>query len=254
MNEHPGYIEQRRYAFFFDIDGTLANIQATPEAVTIPPAVIKQLILLSKNSSGALAIVSGRPLSQIDALIKPLDCAAAGTHGAEIRTLQGDIYRVEIASDQLRAIEQQLSAKTENFAGILIEKKPSAFALHFRQAPSFEQPLFELATEIVEQYPKFIIQPGKFVWEIKPQQCDKGVAIKTLMDTEPFKGRLPVFIGDDITDEAGFRTVNQLQGLSIKVGAGKTAADCRLDSVEQLYQWLSKISVNELDIQAMRSV
>ena len=254
MNEIRQQCRPDSYAFFFDIDGTLAKLQATPEAVIIPESVIQQLSVLCQQVKGALAFVSGRPITQIDQLTAPLQVPAAGVHGAEIRSLAGDIIRVEVDSQQLEAIEQQLVQKVTAIPGVRIEKKALAFALHYRQAPAAEQPLQTLANTVIKDYPDFTLQAGKCVWEIKPRGCDKGHAIAHLMQTAPFSGRIPVFIGDDITDESGFQFVNQQQGISIKVGEGESVATQRLDDVEQVYQWLDDLTHSTLNLSAMRSL
>lgn len=241
MGDHPLNLTANHYAFFFDIDGTLAELQATPEAVSIPPAVITNLEQLAKANHGALAVVSGRPLEQIDSLLAPLQGAAAGIHGAQLRTAQGQHSQLNMAAGVLAEIAQQLESATDHWPGVLIEKKPVAFALHYRQAPEYQQQLFALATQLCQTYPEFTLQPGKCVWEIKPRACNKGVAIQQLMSHPPFQGRVPLFVADDVTDEAGFHWVNQQQGVSIKVGSGQTAAQFRLQSVAQLHQWLEEI-------------
>ncbi len=251
MNRSAYPTIQKPYAFFFDIDGTLAGLQSTPDAVSIPTEVIAQLVSLSHSQKGALAVVSGRPLTQIDKLIAPLVCAAAGIHGAEVRDAQGIYHQVDVDPQQLKEIATQLTDATEKLPGVLLEKKALAFALHFRQAPEFEQTLHQLASEIVRDYPTFTLQPGKCVWEIKPQQCDKGAAIDFLMKNEPFQGRTPIFVGDDVTDESGFRVVNQRHGISIKIGTGVTEARYRLAGVTQLYQWLQNImELKSSDVEA----
>ncbi|WP_338049283.1 trehalose-phosphatase [Rosenbergiella gaditana] len=254
MNELRQICRQNDYAFFFDIDGTLATLQATPEAVSIPAPVITHLTLLTQNLSGALAFVSGRPLSQIDELTYPLRGAAAGIHGAEIRTLNGELIATRVDPQQLCEIDQQLSRDIEPMPGVRLEKKSIAFALHYRQAPTAQQALHELANTIVKRYPDFKVQAGKCVWEIKPRACDKGKAISYLMQTSPFIGRIPVFIGDDMTDEAGFQYVNRQQGISIKIGCGESEATHRIDNVTQLYQWLDQLANNNINLDTMRSV
>ncbi|WP_241622667.1 trehalose-phosphatase [Rosenbergiella australiborealis] len=250
--QHDG--QQTDYAFFFDIDGTLAPLQDMPNAVQIPATVIEQLIDLSKLSDGAVAFVSGRPLNQIDHLTQPLRGAAAGTHGAEIRTLDGQHLGASADTQQLRAIEQQLALHTDSMDGVWIEKKGVAFAVHYRQAPTAQQVLHQIVQRIVDGYPAFTVQAGKCVWEIKPRGYDKGKAINYLMMTPPFIGRIPVFIGDDVTDEAGFHIVNQQQGISIKIGAGDSEATHRFAEVEQLYRWIGNLLNNKITLQTMRSV
>lgn len=254
MNELRQRCRQNHYAFFFDIDGTLADLQATPEAVSIPSSAVADLEQLTQQSGGAIAFVSGRPLSQIDALTYPLHGAAAGIHGAEIRTLNGELTITHVDAQQLGEIEQYLSREITSLAGVRLEEKGIAFALHYRQAPNAQAALQQLAKHIVERYPDFKVQAGKCVWEIKPRACDKGKAINFLMQTPPFKGRIPVFLGDDVTDEAGFQYVNQQHGISIKIGSGESEAIHRLPNVIALHQWLDDLANNNIDLDKMRSV
>ncbi|PIJ46170.1 trehalose-phosphatase [Tatumella sp. OPLPL6] len=254
MNESRQQCRQNDYAFFFDIDGTLASLQATPEAVSIPVSVITDLKQLTQQLGGAVAFVSGRPLSQIDALTQPLRGAAAGIHGAEIRAFNGELTTTDTDAQQLGEIEQQLSREIASLPGVRLEKKGIAFALHYRQVPSAQQVLQRLADDIVKRYPDFKVQAGKCVWEIKPRACDKGKAIDFLMQTPPFKGRIPVFLGDDVTDEAGFQSVNRQQGISIKIGSGESEATQRINDVTALYQWLGKLANNNVNLDNMRSV
>ena len=254
MNEPRQTRQPTDYAFFFDIDGTLAPFQTVPQDVSIPSHVIGQLGILRDRLGGALAFVSGRPLEQIDALTRPLQGGAAGIHGAEIRTLDGKVTRASIDTQQLSQIEQMLAEQTRAFKGVLIEKKSMAFALHYRQAPDAQRPLQALANTVVERYPDFKVQAGKCVWEIKPRSCDKGKAIRFLMESAPFFGRVPVFLGDDITDEAGFRYVNQQQGVSIKIGEGESEAIHRIAGVTQVYEWLDDLINYKINIDSLRSV
>jgi len=254
MNEPRQLCRHNDYAFFFDIDGTLATLQATPEAVSIPASVLTNLKQLAQPSEGAVAFVSGRPLSQIDALIHPLRAAAAGIHGAEIRTFSGETTKTRVDSQQLDEIEQQLSQQIASLPDVRLEKKGIAFALHYRQAPTAQQVLQQLADDIVERYPAFKVQAGKCVWEIKPRACDKGKAIDFLMQTPPFRDRIPVFIGDDVTDEVGFEYVNRQHGVSIKIGDGKSEATQRIKDVAALYQWLEELVNNNINLDKMRSV
>lgn len=254
MNEPRQLCRQHDYAFFFDIDGTLASLQATPEAVSIPASVMTDLKQLTQEVGGAVAFVSGRPLSQIDTLTHPLQGAAAGIHGAEIRTFNAELTTTHVDAQQLGEIEQQLSREIASLSGVRLEKKGIAFALHYRQAPTAQQVLQRLADAIVERYPDFKVQAGKCVWEIKPRACDKGKAIHFLMQTPPFTNRIPVFVGDDVTDEAGFQYVNRQQGISIKIGRGESEATHRMNNVTALYQWLHDLANNNVNLDEMRSV
>lgn len=228
------------YAFFFDVDGTLAAIQSRPEAVFIPEQVVDQLQQLSALSQGALALVSGRPIEQLDALAAPWHGPAAGVHGAERRDADGGMQRITLPVE----VEQELRMELQNamalWPGTQLEIKGMAFALHYRQAMQHEQDVMRLAEQSVKRFPGLALQPGKCVVEIKPLGIDKGAAIRDFMQQAPFAGRIPVFIGDDLTDEKGFLAVNAMQGISIKVGEGSTQARYRLTHVDAVYGWLER--------------
>ncbi|QUE76967.1 trehalose-phosphatase [Stutzerimonas stutzeri] len=239
-NDRPG-LEVRRCAFFFDVDGTLAEIQPRPELVSIPPRSLAALEHLHV-SDVPVAVISGRPLSQLDALLAPLILPAAGVHGAERRTAAGQMQNLALDPDVFSAIERALAQACAEHPGLVLENKTVAFALHFRLAPELEDAARALAERFVERYAEVLtLQPGKCVFELKPRGASKGEVIRTFMQEAPFKGRTPVFIGDDLTDEAGFKVVNELGGLSIKVGTGVTEAMQRLDSVEAVGAWLETL-------------
>ena len=233
-------LEGGLYAFFFDVDGTLAAIQSRPDAVFIPEQVVDQLQQLSALSQGALALVSGRPIEQLDALAEPWRGPAAGVHGAERRDADGKMQRISLPVE----VEQELRTELQNamalWPGTQLEIKGMAFALHYRQAMQHEQDVMRLAEQSVKRFPGLALQPGKCVVEIKPLGIDKGAAIRDFMQQAPFAGRIPVFIGDDLTDEKGFLAVNAMQGISIKVGEGSTQAHYRLNNVEAVYGWLER--------------
>lgn len=229
------------YAFFFDVDGTLAAIQPRPEDVFIPEAVRSHLQQLSDLCHGALALVSGRPIAQLDQLAAPLKVPAAGVHGAERRNVQGDIQRATLDADVEQALRQQLQSAIDQWPGTQLEVKGMAFALHYRQAMQYEQAILQLAEQAVARFPALALQPGKCVVEIKPQGIDKGAAIDAFMREVPFTGRIPVFVGDDLTDEKGFLVVNAMQGISVKIGEGSSQARYRLKGVDEVYHWLEQL-------------
>lgn len=229
-----------QYAFFFDVDGTLAAIQSRPEAVFIPEQVIAQLQQLSALSQGALALVSGRPIEQLDALAAPWYGPAAGVHGAERRDAEGNLQRISLPVEVEQSLRTELQDAMSSWPGTQLEVKGMAFALHYRQAMQHEQDVMRLAEQSVKRFPGLALQPGKCVVEIKPAGIDKGAAISDFMQQPPFAGRTPVFIGDDLTDEKGFLAVNARQGVSIKVGEGSTQAHYRLHDVDAVYGWLER--------------
>ncbi|MDU6388897.1 MAG: trehalose-phosphatase, partial [Pantoea sp.] len=139
------------------------------------------------------------------------------------------------------ALQQQLQEAMARWPGTLLEAKGMAFALHYRQAMQHEQDVLNLAEQAVKRFPALALQPGKCVVEIKPQGVDKGEAVRAFMREAPFAGRIPVFVGDDLTDEKGFIAVNAMQGISVKVGQGSSQARYRLPDVEAVYAWLERL-------------
>lgn len=228
------------YAFFFDLDGTLAEIRPRPDQVKIPLPVRQALARLSQQHNEALALVSGRPLAELDALAMPYRFPLAGIHGAERRDIHGQIHRVSLDEGVAERLQHRLAHAIEEMPGCLLESKGAAFALHYRQSPQYQQAILALAQETVAHLPGLALQPGKCVVEIKPAGISKGEAINAFMLEPPFAGRTPVFVGDDLTDEAGFDAVNTLGGLSVKVGQGNTRAQWRLADVSGTHQWLIK--------------
>ncbi len=243
-------------ALFLDLDGTLLDLAPRPELVQVPESLPGLLGSLARELDGALALVSGRPLGAIDALIpsvSPSVCPgltlgrldAAGTHGAEWR--QGG--RVEtLASSDPAAVEalgvlaRGLRAQVENRPGLLVEDKPGALALHYRLAPEREAEALELAERTAQALgPAYRLQHGKQVVEVLPAAAGKGTAIRRFMAVPPYAGRTPVFAGDDLTDEDGFAAVESLHGISIRVGppGAPTRARHRLDSPAALRAWLA---------------
>lgn len=228
-------------AFFFDMDGTLAEIKPHPDQVTIPPAVRSLLQKLSSMNNGALALVSGRSMAELDKFATPFRFPLAGVHGAERRDINGNTHVVTLPAELMTLLHQALEQALAKMPGTELEPKGMAFALHYRLAPEYEQQVLQLAQTLVQQHDELALQPGKCVVEIKPKGINKGAAVAAFLSEAPFAGRTPVFIGDDLTDEAGFHTVNALNGVSIKVGQGETQAKWRLASVQEVHAWLEEL-------------
>lgn len=236
----------QRCAFFFDVDGTLAEIQQRPELVFIPPRSLAALERLSARGV-PVAVVSGRPIGQLDALLSPLLLPAAGVHGAERRTAAGELQHLVLDNEVLNAIQHELAQACAKHPGLSLENKGVAFALHYRLAPELEETARALAEDFVSRYGEVLaLQPGKCVFELKPRGASKGEVIRTFMKEAPFAGRVPVFVGDDLTDEAGFKVVNELGGITIKVGSGATEALQRMGSVEAVGAWLVELQDSAL--------
>ncbi|MDT4309933.1 trehalose-phosphatase [Klebsiella aerogenes] len=238
------------HAFFLDLDGTLADIKPHPDQVVIPEDVLQMLRLLAQRQHDAVALISGRSLTELDELTRHWRLPLAGVHGAERRDINGKRHDVSLPPALSREVGQALTSALQALPGSELEDKGIAFALHYRQAPQHQSAILALAQDIVQRYPILAIQQGKCVVEIKPRGINKGEAIAAFMREAPFAGRKPVFIGDDLTDEAGFTMVNQLGGVSIKVGQGDTQARWRLANVAAVHQWLRHVvgNMQSLDV------
>ncbi|CDY73712.1 Trehalose-6-phosphate phosphatase [Caballeronia glathei] len=243
MQTLPGSLFLAETAFFFDFDGTLVELAPTPDGIVVPRTVPDILASLRRATNGAVAVVSGRGIDSIDAFLGMPDLPVAGLHGAERRDSNGDVQRVGFNDERLLRMEHALERVVNANPGMLLEIKGAALALHFRNAPDRE-PTARAATErLVKEYADaYVLQPGKMVYEIKPKDVDKGRAVRAFLGEPPFTGRTPVFVGDDLTDEKGFAVVNEVGGMSIKVGAGDTLAHARVDSVGAFLDWLQVIA------------
>lgn len=217
-------------ALFLDFDGTLVDIAPQPEAVVVPAGLLATLGALQHYLGGALAVISGRPIAQIDNFLQPLQLPTAGVHGTERRDASGETTL--LSTHSLQAVEEAALALAARHPGLLVENKRGSLALHFRQAPELESLCTDTMQAAVEESPGLTLLRGKMVVEAKPGGASKGSAIEAFLHEPPFAGRTPVFIGDDITDEVGFSTVQRLGGLGIKVGEGASVAWQRMATPE----------------------
>ena len=215
-------------AVFLDFDGTLVDLAPTPDGVRVAPGVIEALALLAERHGGALALISGRPVAQIDAMLAPLVLPVAGVHGVERRGADGQLHVA--ATPDVAPVLARARALAAMYPGLLVERKRGAVALHYRLAPELEPLCLQEMTAAVQACPGVLLLHGKMVLEAKPAATDKGGAIAAFLQESPFAGRRPVFAGDDTTDEAGFAFVQQAGGQGVKVGSGPSAATLRLAS------------------------
>ena len=241
-NVPPAQFGDAASALFLDFDGTLVDIPITPDAVTVRSRLPRILAACSEALDGAVAIVSGRPIAAVDALLAPLKLPAAGLHGLELRMPNGTVEEGAQRSAELVAVRTQFQALAREDARLVVEDKGSSLALHYRRAPEREGELRELVAGAATCHDGYHVMHGKMVLEIRPMGVDKGTAIDRLLEVPPFAGRRPVFAGDDITDEDGFAAVHRHGGISIKVGEGRTAASYRVSDVAALHDWLASIA------------
>jgi trehalose 6-phosphate phosphatase len=232
------------WAYFLDVDGTLLELAETPEAVRVGHDVVFLIRALHANTGGAVALVSGRSLADLDRHFGLGDLCAAGQHGIERRDATGRIFRHLSSAAPGELVGERLAPLLALHPGLRIEDKGATLAVHYRQAPRLGAPLSVMLRKIVAGMPGFELQPGKRVLEIKAAGYDKGSAVAEFMGTLPFRGRTAVFIGDDLTDESAFAVVNRLDGVSVKVGAGATSARHRLPDVRSVRGWLGELARN----------
>ena len=228
------------WAFFLDVDGTLLEIADTPAAVRVDACLLELVAQLHRASAGAVAVVSGRSLSDLDRLLAVPRLPMAGQHGLERRDAAGRLWLHAAPPGAKSTIKAALAPVLARHPGLLLEDKGLTLALHYRQAPHLAAYVHRLMARLVaEAGERLEIQRGKRVVEVKPAGIDKGTAIAEYLTEPPFLGRHPVFIGDDLNDEHGFAEVNKLAGTSIKVGSETSCARYRLPDVVAVRNWLN---------------
>ena len=242
----PENLDLDALALFLDVDGTLLAIRDDPADVSAGSALIGTLEACFDRLGGAMALISGRSVAEVDRIFTPAVFPVAGAHGSELR--EGDGETVSAVDQPLpRDVLATLEAFTLRHDGLLLEHKRGGVSLHYRQAPALEAECRALANQLVDELgDAFRLIAGKMVFEIAPSAHNKGAAIRTLLEKPPFAGRTPVFIGDDATDEDGFRVVNELGGVSIRVGdIDQSAARHRIAGVADVSAWLRETILEE---------
>lgn len=229
-------------AMLLDIDGTLLDLAPTPREAWVPPGLAKTLNGLLEKTSGALALVSGRSLNDIDLIFAPEQYPAIGGHGAEMR-LSADGDAVSITPPLDKELKRRLAAIARLSPGILLEDKGYSLALHYRLAPHAERAIYEAVSLIRADLPDAPIEvlPGKCVYEIKHAGFTKASGVSELMTREPFRGRRPLFIGDDVTDESVFAIMPDFNGLSFSVGARVRGVDGHFDAPADVREFLARL-------------
>jgi len=244
MSATPALNTLDRMAVFLDFDGTLVHIADRPDLVHVPPSLLTTIQEVYDRLDGALALISGRSIADLDALLMPLQLPVAGVHGIEHRDASGELQSSP-ASAIPEAVRQRVIALAATDPALILEDKVSSLALHYRQSPAMESlirnELQEIFTDLGQD---FILQDGKMMLELRPAGATKGTAVSKFMSEPPFAGRQPIFIGDDITDEDAFHVVNQMDGYSVKVGPRDrdSAARYELPDVAAVRDWLSPLA------------
>ncbi len=204
-------------ALLLDMDGTLLDIAPTPDSVVVAPGLAGTLEQLRDHLAGAVAVVTGRPVAQIDALLPGVLTAVSGEHGGAIRPAPGaDLERAPLP-ELPDALRSAAAALAEPHPGVILEHKARGFVLHYRLAPELGRPLRAALDSLLVPHPALQLIPAHMAWEIRPNGVDKGSAVRELMARAPFAGRIPVFIGDDVTDEDGMRAARHFGGAGLFV-------------------------------------
>lgn len=240
----PARLLVDEYAFFLDLDGTLIDLAPRPAQVRGDPELLALLRVLSVRSRGAMALVSGRPIADLDNITAPERFPVSGLHGFELRDAKGVCSRqAPPSSSKIEEVRAALGRLAITHPQLLLEDKGFALALHYRQAPH----LANLVASAVRMIPDLSasglrVQQGHMVVEVTPYAADKATALAYFMREPPFRGRSPLYIGDDLTDESAFQWVNQAGGLSVAVNAHAfTTARASLSSVAAVRWWLHEL-------------
>jgi len=238
---HPPFANE--WCLFLDIDGTLLEHRDRPDDVVVDAALRSLIGRVAASLGGAVALISGRAIEDVERLFAPLSVPVAGLHGVEHRDALGVVHRHDMDENALDAAHAHLEHVAAHNPGLFFEDKGLSLALHYRTAPQSAH-IAEEAIRVVARDLgiRFEIQQGKMVWEVKPSGYDKGTAIDEYLDEAPFIGRTPVFLGDDLTDEVGFELVNRQGGHSIKIGPGRTRAHWRLTDARACRGFLAALA------------
>ncbi|HEY5264832.1 MAG TPA: trehalose-phosphatase [Steroidobacteraceae bacterium] len=230
------------WCLFLDVDGTLIELTDSPLESFVDAALKTLLSDVAERLGGAVALVSGRSIHRLDALFAPLRLPAAGLHGVERRKASGATHGASFVDAQLNAARTAVQALLETHPGTSMEDKGRAIAVHYRLAPQLEASVRQALSAIAKPLGShYHIQEGNMVLELKPRGFSKATAIKAFMQEAPFRGRKPVFVGDDLTDEDGFRMVEEYGGISIAVG-DRVHGQFRVENAAAVRSWLAGIS------------
>jgi trehalose 6-phosphate phosphatase len=242
MMKTPAPAPSLDWCLFLDVDGTLVELTDTPFDIHASDDLRALLTEVAERLGGAVALVSGRSIEYLDALVDPLRLPSAGLHGVERRKASGVMYGASFQDSQLDHARVALVDLVQTHTGTLLEDKGRTVAIHFRMAPQFEPELREKVTAIAALLgTHYHVQSGNMMLEIKPRGFNKGGAVKAFLQEPPFSGRTPVYVGDDLTDIDGFRVVDDYGGISIAVG-DRVHGQYHLDDPAAVRKWLTAIA------------
>jgi len=228
-------------AILLDVDGTILDLAPTPLEVVVPPDLTVCLERLSKRVGGALAFVSGRPLAELDLFFAPLKLPSIAVHGAELRLGDGTVHRATTFLDP--ELKAELTGIADDKPGVVIEDKGYSIAVHYRQAPHLGHEVRDEVSAVCARFTsaRLEILPGKSVVEVKQPSFNKGTAVRELMGHQPFKSRRPIFIGDDVTDEAAFQVMPEFDGTGFSVGRHVEGIAGMFETPAQVRSWIAEM-------------
>lgn len=229
-----------RWALFLDVDGTLLDFSPDPAGVKVSSELIILLKNLESRLQGALALLSGRTIATLDMLFTPLQLPSAGLHGFERRDARGKIVHPSIAQDVLDRLHGASREILASFPGVLVENKHYAVAFHFGEILQQQADLYKVVQQAAQEL-NYELLPGRHVYELKPPCADKGLALNRFLTEQPFADRVPIFIGDDVTDKYALRAARAANGMAIAVGdRAVEAAQFKLTNPKAVIQWLQQ--------------
>jgi trehalose 6-phosphate phosphatase len=230
-------------AIFLDVDGTLLDLAARPDEVVTPAGLVATLARAARKLDGALALISGRSIDDVDRLFAPLRLRASGVHGAEIRLDPDAPAAPTAAADLPQSLLLALRRAVEQFQGVFVENKRFSFTVHYRLAPSAERPLRNIVKHLVDSAPIAVdTMDAHYAIEIKSPCFNKGAAIAAFLSTSTFRGRTPIFVGDDTTDESGFALVSARGGYAYSVGRPRPGTMSAFSEPEAVREWLAEFA------------
>lgn len=225
-------------ALFLDFDGCLVEIAHRPDAVVVSEALRDRLLRLNERLDGALALISGRDVADLRGHLVDFPGIVAGSHGSELSVAPGDIRTLHQTPFDAAALHAAAREMAAPHPAILVEEKPHGVAMHYRDDPSLEGFVEDAMHELAAGHPHLMLQPAKMALELRPGGVGKDTALAQLMQMQPFEGRIPVFAGDDTTDEPAMAEAQSRGGFAIKIGEGPTGARHRLSGPAALAAWL----------------
>jgi trehalose 6-phosphate phosphatase len=241
----PSFIpDLRTHAILLDVDGTIVDFAPTPREVWVSPTLRDVLSRLVAQTDGALALVSGRPVAELDLIFAPLILTVIGGHGAEFRWADGENSERQCVAPLDDKLKRELAAIAKAGPGIIVEDKDYSLALHYRLAPEKGELVRDAVAKISAVYTGEPIEilHGKFVVEIKHSGFNKASGVRRLMARPPFAGRIPIFIGDDTTDLPVFAIMPEFNGLACSVGHRTPSADVAFETPHDVRTWLQRVS------------